>query len=274
MNVSKRLLAIYAHPDDEAFTAGGTFATFTDRGGQITLVCATRGEAGGISDPTLATRGTLGTVREAELRTAMRSLGVTDIRFLNYRDSGMEGSSDNNHPRAFRNADERAVVEQLREVMREVRPDFVFSFGEDGIYGHPDHIKAHHVATAAVASYTMERDGNGPALYFNSVPRQQIVEEMSKRTTGPYVGKTPEELAKFGTPEDQITTKIDVSAQLDRKLAALLAHRTQFGTGGPLSDLPVERRRELMSTERFRLEVNPSQVRDPLLDYFGQLGTD
>jgi len=274
MNRSKRLLAVYAHPDDEAFTAGGTSAAITERGGQITLICATRGEAGEISDPAIATTQSLGSVREAELRSAMRSLGVSDIRFLDFRDSGMRGTPDNDHPLAFANADERQVVGQLIDVMREVRPDFVVTFGEDGIYGHPDHVKAHRVATAAVAGYTDELNSDGPALYFNAVPRERIIEDMAKRTTGPYVNMTPEELAKLGTPEDQITTRLDVSAQLDRKMAALLAYRTQFGTSGPLSDLPADTRRDLLSTEQFRLEVNPEPGSDPLLDYLGMSGTE
>jgi len=84
---NQHFLAILAHPDDEAFGAAGSFATLTDDGARVTLVCATRGEVGEISDPALATPETLGAVREKELFTAMSKVGVSDVRFLDYRDS-------------------------------------------------------------------------------------------------------------------------------------------------------------------------------------------
>jgi len=266
----RKLLAVYAHPDDEAFTTGGTFANFTDRGGQITLVCATRGEAGEISDPLLAMPATLGSVREVELRGAMRHVGVSDIRFLGYRDSGMLGTPDNDDPRAFVNADDAVLLGQLLEILRETEPEIVLTFGEDALYGHPDHVKAHHAATAAVIAYSAERGGEGPALYYNAVPRERM-QEMAKRTTGPFVDMTPEQLAQLGTPEALITTRIDVSAQYDRKMAALLAHRTQFGPRGPLNEFPPEAVREWLSTERFRHipTGGPHDGRDPLALFAG-----
>lgn len=265
----KTLLAIYAHPDDEAFSVGGTFAAFTDRGGVVTLVSATRGEAGEISDAELATQETLGDVREGELRDAMRQVGVSDIRFLGYRDSGMRGTNDNDDPRAFINADDLVLKEQLLEIIRAIGPDIVVTFGEDGIYGHPDHVKIHLATTAAFADYASDSTAGAeqarPMLYYTAVPRERM-QEMAKRTTGPFVNMTPEELAQLGTPEDMITTHIDVSDQYDRKLAALLAHRSQFGPQGPLSELPAEMVREMLSTERFRRVPFGDQDdgRDPL----------
>ena len=266
----KVLLAIYAHPDDEAFSVGGTFATFTDRGGRVTLVCATRGEAGEISDPVLAMPETLGSVREVELRAAMRHVGVSDIRFLGYRDSGMRGTADNDDPRAFVNADDAVLNGQLLAIMREVEPDIVVTFGEDGIYGHPDHVKVHYATAAAVTVYGAEHGKDGPALYYNAVPRERI-REMAKRVTGPFVNVTPEELAQLGTPEEAITTRIDVSAQFERKFAALLAHRTQFGPNGPLNEFPPETVREWLSIERFQKAQAGAEfnARDPLAEYAG-----
>lgn len=89
------LVAVFAHPDDETFGLGGIMARATDAGATVTVICATRGEVGEISHPSLATRDTLGEVRERELRTACRELGVTDVRFMGYRDSGMAGSPEN-----------------------------------------------------------------------------------------------------------------------------------------------------------------------------------
>jgi N-acetyl-1-D-myo-inositol-2-amino-2-deoxy-alpha-D-glucopyranoside deacetylase len=264
------LLAIYAHPDDEAFGAAGTFATFTDRGGAVTLVCATRGEAGEISDPALSTPDRLGAVREAELHAAMSHLGVSDIRFLDYRDSGMAGTDENANPANFVNADNETVVNTLVGIMREIEPDIVLTFGVDGVYGHPDHIKAHHTATEATRRYAAERGGAGPALYYNAVPRERI-QAMAERTTGPFVGMTPEQIAQLGTPSALITTVLDITPQYDRKLAAVMAHKTQISPKGPWNDLPPEQVRAFLTTERFRLTEQPWSKPgvDPLRDIVG-----
>lgn len=265
-----RLLAIYAHPDDEAFGAAGTFATFTDRGGRVTLVCATRGEVGEISDPAFAMPETLGSVREVELRGAMVHVGVTDIRFLGYRDSGMAGTAENQAPDNFINAGDADVVEVLVAIMREVEPDIVLSFGPDGVYGHPDHIKAYQTATEATARYGESNGGVGPALYYNAVPRERI-QAMAQRESGPFVNMTPEQLAQLGTPEELITTVLDVSSQYERKMAAILAHRTQISPEGPWSDLPADQVRSFLTAERFRLTRQPwsRDGEDPLLEIVG-----
>src|SRR6266536_712500 len=98
------LLIAIAHPDDESFGMGGTMAAAAAAGRPVTLVCATRGEVGEIADPALATPETLGAVREQELRDACAALGVHDVRFLPYRDSGMEGTPENADTRALCNA--------------------------------------------------------------------------------------------------------------------------------------------------------------------------
>jgi N-acetyl-1-D-myo-inositol-2-amino-2-deoxy-alpha-D-glucopyranoside deacetylase len=246
----QRLLAIYAHPDDESFNASGSFALLRQAGVEITLICATRGEAGEISDPALATPERLGEVREGELRAAMAGLGVSDIRFLGYRDSGMAGSSSNHHPGALVRADEAALTGTLLREIRALQPDAVLTFGPDGIYGHPDHLMMHRTATAAVVLAAGTPEGNSPALYYNAVPRERI-DVMARRKTGPFVGMSAETLARLGTRAELITTVVDVRAVLPRKRAALRAHRTQFGPDGPLTDLPPEQVTEWFSFERF-----------------------
>ena len=104
MQPSYRILAIFAHPDDEAFGTGGTLSRYASTGQEVYLVCATRGEVGEISDPSLASPDNLGTVREDELRCAANTMGIKDLIFLDYRDSGMKGTPDNDHPRALINA--------------------------------------------------------------------------------------------------------------------------------------------------------------------------
>jgi LmbE family N-acetylglucosaminyl deacetylase len=132
-----RLLGVFAHPDDETFCAGGTFARYAKDGAEIMVVSATRGEAGQIRDARVATRRTIAAVREGELRTACERLGVAQVRCWDYRDG------------ALAEADLPGLVGRVVEVIREFRPDVVVSFGPDGGYGHPDHVAISAAVTAA-----------------------------------------------------------------------------------------------------------------------------
>src|SRR6478672_979617 len=125
------ILASYAHPDDEQGISG-LLRMCVEDGIRTALLCATRGEVGEIADPSLATPETLGKVREQELRTAMDMVGVTDVRFLDYRDSGMAGTPENNDPRAFVNADEHEAIGKIVKVMRDFKPTVVITFDETG----------------------------------------------------------------------------------------------------------------------------------------------
>jgi LmbE family N-acetylglucosaminyl deacetylase len=138
-----RLLGLYAHPDDETFCSGGTFARYAEQGAEIMVVSATRGQAGSIRDVEVATRRTIGQVREAELRRACARLGVRQARCLDFLDG------------ALAEADREALVGALTAAIRAFRPTTVFTFGADGGYGHPD-----HVALSAAATEAWERAGN------------------------------------------------------------------------------------------------------------------
>ena len=145
----RRILFAFAHPDDEGFATGGTIAMLVSQGARVTLVCATNGDVGEISDPALATPETLGQVRQGELRRAMAITGVDDIRFLNYRDSGMIDTPDNDHPNAFIQAEAPRVVGELVAIMRQTQPHIVITHDPSGGYGHPDHTRMCEHATAA-----------------------------------------------------------------------------------------------------------------------------
>ncbi|MGI9253222.1 MAG: PIG-L deacetylase family protein, partial [Thermomicrobiales bacterium] len=144
------ILLVFSHPDDETFSSAGVMAEAVSRGTPVTLICMTRGEAGESSIPGLDAPEVLGAVRERELRDAMSELGVTDVRFMEYRDSGMPGSPATADPRALVNADPDVVVDQLVVTIRALRPAAVMTFGPDGIYGHDDHLVSHRTAAAAV----------------------------------------------------------------------------------------------------------------------------
>lgn len=268
------VLFVYAHPDDEAFGCAGSIALLTGRGVPVVLVCATRGEAGEISDPRLATRATIGAVREAELRAAMAVVGVADIRLLGYRDSGMAGTAENDDPRAFVNAPAAEVVAQIAAQIRAIRPAAIVTFGPDGIYGHPDHLFVHRAAVAAVeaAADPAQPTGLGEpwraqALYYGAVPRERL-EAMAQRSDGPFRHLSAEERAQLGTPEAEIDTVVDVAELRETKERAIRAHRTQVGEGGPMADLPREQVAQFLSREFFRRAPLPwdgaARGEDPL----------
>ena len=132
-----RLLGVFAHPDDETFCAGGTFARYAGEGAEIMVVSATRGQAGQIRDARVGTRRTIAAVREAELRLACERLGVAHVRCWDHLDGGLA------------EADFDGLVGQVVEVIRQFRPQVVVSFGPDGGYGHPDHITISAATTQA-----------------------------------------------------------------------------------------------------------------------------
>jgi LmbE family N-acetylglucosaminyl deacetylase len=129
---------VFAHPDDEIFCAGGTMAKWAADGAHVFVVCATRGEAGQIRDSTTAVRRTLGQVREAELREACGRLGVEHVIVLNYHDGTLQ------------NVDLDELASAVEQVLADIAPDVVITFGEDGAYGHPDHIAVGAATTLAV----------------------------------------------------------------------------------------------------------------------------
>jgi LmbE family N-acetylglucosaminyl deacetylase len=152
-NDRRSLMAVFAHPDDESFGSGGTLARYgADPDVRVVLVCATRGEAGEISDPALSSKEKLGEVREAELRCACQVLGIEALHLLGYRDSGMAGTPENQHPRALTRADFHEAVGKIVAHIRGEKPDVVVTFDETGGYGHPDHIAIHHFTKAAYAA--------------------------------------------------------------------------------------------------------------------------
>jgi LmbE family N-acetylglucosaminyl deacetylase len=260
--MERSLLAIYAHPDDEAFGSGGTIARYAAEGVCTYLVCATRGEVGEISDPSLATPETLGAVREGELRCAAETMGVDELIFLDYRDSGMAGTSENEHPQAFMNAPAGEVVEHLVSIIRRLKPQVIATFDPNGAYGHPDHIAIHRHTVqafnlAADAGYAPDLGAPWQAkrLFYSALPRgffHQLRDEMIA------AGLDPAELDQFDTdnngwPDEEINVTIDVSSTVDDKWQALNCHRTQFGPGNLFRRIDEARVKQMMSREYFSL---------------------
>ncbi len=132
-----RILGVYAHPDDETFCIGGTLAKYTAAGAQAMVVSFTQGEAGQIREASAATRRTLGEVRANELHQACRQLGVQQIVCLDYGDGKLEGTP------------QVELVAHIVQIIREFKPDIVFTFDDTGAYGHPDHIAISLATTEA-----------------------------------------------------------------------------------------------------------------------------
>ena len=255
-----KLLAAFAHPDDEAFGTGGTLARYASEGAHVTLVCATRGEAGEISDPGLATPETLGDVREDELRCSAQTMGITELIFLDYRDSGMAGTPENANPRAFINAPAEAVIARLVGIIRRVQPEVVVTFEPNGGYGHPDHIAIHKHTVAAfhAAADPVRYPELGPAwqarrLCYTAIPRsffRRMHDEMV--ALGLDTDRFPRlDDLEAGWLDEQVNIAVDVSSTVEAKWTALQCHRTQFGPGNLFRQLPEDRVKQLMGEEDF-----------------------
>jgi LmbE family N-acetylglucosaminyl deacetylase len=262
------LMAVFAHPDDESFGIGGTLARYgADPGVCVVLVCATRGEAGEISKPELATPEHLGEVRERELRCASDALGIDKLYFLDYRDSGMAGTPENQDPRSLAMADADEVVGRIVAHIRRERPDVVITFDENGGYGHPDHIAIHYHTEAAFAAaadpnrYPQQIEAGwaphqAKKLYFTAIPRRFFRDVVAKM--GELGIEIPDRYRErlengIGLADDACTTDIYVREFWDAKRAAFQCHATQLNPDSVFSALPPEIMRELQAWECFQL---------------------
>jgi N-acetyl-1-D-myo-inositol-2-amino-2-deoxy-alpha-D-glucopyranoside deacetylase len=284
---ARRLLLVHAHPDDETITTGATMAHYAASGAQVTLVTCTLGEEGEVLTPELALLAAghadqLGGWRIAELSAAMAELGVTDHRFLGgagrFRDSGMMGDPANGKPRAFWRADTdptvfAAALTALVEVIRQVRPQVLITYDDFGGYGHPDHIMAHRVATAAAAAAADPGFAARGAtwqlskLYWTALPRSEMAAGLrALRAAGAEVGFAAADSAEdlsFVCDDELVTTAVAAEKQADAKLRALAAHRTQVTVRGPFFALSNNLGQVSMSTEYFRLAYgSPAGQRD------------
>ncbi|HEX2180274.1 MAG TPA: PIG-L family deacetylase [Actinomycetota bacterium] len=278
--MARSILACFAHPDDESFSIGGTLAHYASRGDDITLVCATRGEAGEISDPALASPENLGEVREQELRCAAAALGIGRVEILGYRDSGMEGTDDNNDPRAYVMADRDQVIARLVGHIRSLQPEVVITFDPDGAYGHPDHIAIHHHTVAAVAAARDETrfPEAGPVwtprrLFFTAISKKRFG-EMRSRLAAMGIDTSAfdrPDMPIVGQEEDEIDVTMDVGAHVAAKRKALECHATQFGPDNFMTQLAGDVADDLMSLESFTLWWGTPMPEDQDGDLFAGL---
>jgi len=255
----KRLFAVFAHPDDEGAIAG-TLAHYSRNGVHVALACATRGESGEISDPALATPDNLGSVREQELRCAGQIIGVDELHFLGYCDSGMQGAAENERPTAFIQADPDDVRSKLVNLIRQIKPHIVITFEAHGWYGHPDHIAAGRFTTEAfhlaydAEVYPSAGDPWKPQRLYHALldlNKFAIIFDYAREhglDTGDF-DALREETAKIELPP--VSHRLNVDEYFEIREMATSCHRTQFGPDNLLHQVPEAVRRQAWRSEIF-----------------------
>lgn len=225
----RTILAIFAHPDDEAFGVGGTLSLYADAGDTVKLICATSGEAG-LNRVDAEATARLGEVRREELRAACVELGIEPPVFLGYLDSGMAGTPENEHLASLNMADLQEVATKLAEIIRAEGADVVITFERYGWYGHPDHIKVYEAVRRAYEMLDLDEQ---PTLYFAVFPAEamrysaHVMEQAGEEVPDMFRNR---ERMRYRL--DMIPIVVDTTSVAARKIAALNAHRTQMGPTG------------------------------------------
>lgn len=267
------LLGSYAHPDDEQGVTG-LLHKYVNAGVDVTLAYGTRGEAGEIAPGVQATPATLGQVREDEMRCAAEKIGVQNLYFLDYRDSGMMGTPENANQTNLWNADLFAVTEKLVKIIRRHKTQVILTFDANGGYGHPDHIKIHQaslmayfVAGDARAFPHQLKEGLEPytplKLYWTAFARSRW--EKFAKFLQDKNQELPEPLKQFlkrAMPDDIITTRIQVADYVDLKINALDCHASQLNPDSFFRKIPLDIRRDGLKVEtlvRAESRVAPTQ---------------
>jgi len=225
------LMAVHAHPDDEAISTGGVLAKYASEGVRTVLVTCTDGRCGdgpgGVKpgepghDPDAVVE-----MRTAELRKSCATLQISDLETLGYADSGMMGWPANDAPGAFWTTPVAEAGERVAALMRRYRPDVVVTYDENGFYGHPDHIQAHRATMAALDLLAPE---DAPAkVYWTTVPHSGIRELAARmRENGEGADFPDAEIPPIGLPDDQVTTWVDTHGFAAQKYDSLAAHASQ-----------------------------------------------
>jgi LmbE family N-acetylglucosaminyl deacetylase len=242
MTANKTILAVLAHPDDESFGMGGTLALYAEKGADVYLICATRGEVGTVDPEYMQGFSSIAELREAELRCAAQHLGLKGVFFLGYRDSGMPGTPDNSHPDAQVAHPVEEVAAKVVKHIRELRPDIVLTFDPIGGYRHPDHIHIHQATVLAFersadASFHPEADTpfQPGKLYFHTFPRGLL--KFAVRMIRLFGGDP----TKFGRNKDvdmaslaevdfPTHARIDYRTVSEKKTLASACHASQGGS--------------------------------------------
>ncbi len=271
-------MAVHAHPDDEVFSTGGILAKSAQQGDRVVVVYCTNGEAGEMHDEDLVADEAiprLGEIRMEEARKACALLGVTDVMFLGYRDSGMKDTEENTHPAAFANAALDEATERLIGIIRTTQPQVMIAYDEEGGYGHPDHIMAHRIAVEAFQKLQGEPDAPRK-LYYSARSREgfrRYVEAIKEHgLTVPWIDGDFN-FDEYGVPDAEITAHIDVEPFVGLKKQALAVHRTQIRPDFFYLQIPDEALAAGSGVEYFVRVLPPPMAGERETDLFAPVAT-
>ena len=244
--MSRRLLAVVAHPDDESLGMGGTLARYASEGAEVHLVTATRGEAGRYyGDRPRPSDAEVGRVRERELRSAADTLGVEAVEVLGYPDGGLDAVAP------------AEAVPRIVAAIRRVRPQVVVTFDPWGAYGHPDHIAISQLTAAAVAAAGDPEYAPGPSSPYRPAKLYYMAWDEATWAAYQAVFKTltstvdGEARRAIPWPPWSLTTRIDTDDHWETVWAAVQCHETQMAIYGPLAELTPEHHRGLWGNQTF-----------------------
>jgi LmbE family N-acetylglucosaminyl deacetylase len=233
----RTVLAVFAHPDDESLACGGTLARLADAGARVVVLCASRGELGGLGGA--VTGDELGEIRAGELKNAAAALGVKELIILNHRDGDLRWGE---------------VAELQAEIVfaiKRYKPAALITFGEDGLYWHLDHVGMHERTTTAVRSL----GADGPTLYYVTMPpgvMRPIVDAAIARGWMPpakgFWSLTPE---AFGIGAEPPTIVLDVKEWVGRKLQAIRCHQSQISALDPFGQIDEQEAKRWLGFEHF-----------------------
>ena len=269
------LMAVHAHPDDEASSTGGVLATYSGQGIRTVVVTCTNGEFGDAPGGVKPGQDghdaqTVAQLRLAELRESAKILGVSDLETLGYHDSGMPDWDYKDRLEAFCNIPLAEVAGRVGALMEQYRPQVVVSYDPDGPYQHPDHV--HAARAAAEAAH-----GTGiPAKFYLTAMRpsdwlkiREALRELGEEVPGP-TNVTPEMRAQMAEAEARITTTIDILPVLPRKRDALFAHSSQISESW-FSKIPVDIAEATFGRESFIRATDSTGAPLPEDDLFAGL---
>ncbi len=241
------LFLVHAHPDDECSGTGGLLARSAREGHTSVLITCTNGDRGEVKGlpflhpkKSAEDRRRLAEVRQWELEQAAEILGITHLHQLGYSDSGMDGWESNVQSNAFANADLTEAAEKIARLIRQYRPEVFITYNEQGGYGHPDHLMTHRAAMAAleIAEDEIRLRDSGLApwrvrkVYHTAWARSQLLRTwwwMSRLGRKTPLDDPDFDESKYGTPDEMITTQIDINPVRRKKMRALFTHKSQMG---------------------------------------------
>jgi LmbE family N-acetylglucosaminyl deacetylase len=243
------LVCFHAHPDDESIATGGVMAAAAEAGHRVVLVVATRGEHGEVDDGFLGDGETLAGRREKETYASAAVLGVAEVHFLGYHDSGMIGTPENDLPDAFWQADVEEAAARLAGILRAESCDVLTIYDSNGSYGHPDHIQVHRVGVRAA-------EVAGVTRVFEATVNQDEMRRglREAKARGEWLEGMPDPDAGdlgLGVPASEITHGVDVRPWIDRKRASMRAHASQIAEQSFFLAMPEATFTDAFGTEWF-----------------------